>query len=96
MGNLIWLLSASLAPLAWLIPKFLGHGEALDPGTQALLAGFSIVGAAFLLSWMTELAEEYVPPSFALIVLALISVLPEYAVDMHFAWQAGQDESYRG
>ena len=42
MGNLIWLLSASLAPLAWLIPRFLGHGEELDPGVQAILAGFFI------------------------------------------------------
>ena len=68
---------------------------ALGAGGHVLLSGFAIVCSAFLLSWATELAEEFVPPSFALIVLALISVLPEYAVDMHITWQAGKDESYR-
>jgi len=68
---------------------------ALGAGGHAALSGLTIVSAAFLLSWATELSEEFVPPSFALIVLALISVLPEYAVDMHITWQAGKDESYR-
>jgi cation:H+ antiporter len=30
----------------------------------------------------------------ALLVLALVGVLPEYAIDLHFAWQAGTDPSY--
>jgi cation:H+ antiporter len=68
---------------------------ALGAGGHAALSGLAIVSSAFLLSWATELAEEFVPPSFALIVLALVSVLPEYAVDMHITWQAGQDDSYR-
>jgi len=67
----------------------------LGAGGHAALSGLAIVSSAFLLSWATELAEEFVPPSFALIVLALVSVLPEYAVDMHITWQAGQDDSYR-
>ncbi len=95
MGNLIWLLSAVAAPLIWLIPDFMGFGHDLSPGTQATLSGLAIVGSAFMLSWATELAEDYVPPSFALIVLALVSVLPEYAVDMHITWQAGHDPSYK-
>jgi len=61
---------------------------------EPLLSGLAIVASAFLLSWATELAELYVPPAFALIVLALVSVLPEYAVDMHFAWVAGRDDAY--
>lgn len=95
MGKTTWLVIAILAPLVWLIPRFTGVGHDLDPGLQSLLAGLAIVGAAFLLSWAVELAEEYIPPSFALIILALVAVLPEYAVDMHFAWQAGIDDSYR-
>lgn len=66
-----------------------------QPALTATLAGFAIVSAAFLLSWATELAEDYVPASFALIILALISVLPEYAVDITLAWKAGQDPTYR-
>lgn len=68
---------------------------ALGAGGHATLSGLAIVSSAFLLSWATELAEEFVPPAFALIVLGLVSVLPEYAVDMHITWQAGQDPSYR-
>jgi cation:H+ antiporter len=95
VANLIWFAGALLAPLLWLLPLGLGHAEDMGPGMHSLLAGLSIVGAAFLLSWATELAEEYVPPAFALIVLALISVLPEYAVDIHFAWMAGKDATYQ-
>jgi cation:H+ antiporter len=91
----VWLVLACLAPLAWLVPHFMGTAHELDPALQAVLAGSAIAGSAFLLSWGTELAEEFVPPSFALIVLALIAVLPEYAVDMHFAWEAGKDPAYK-
>ena len=96
MGYLIWLLAAIAAPLIWLVPHFAGFGHELTPGVQATLSGLTIVSAAFMLSWATELSEEYVPPAFALIVLALISVLPEYAVDMHFAWEAGKNPIYKG
>ena len=34
--------------------------------------------------------------SLALAFLALISILPEYAVDMYFAWQAGKNPEYMG
>ncbi len=95
MGKVIWLVLAVLAPLAWLIPHFSGHGHDLEPALRSGLSGLSIVGAAFMLGWAVELAEEYVPPTFALIVLALVAVLPEYAVDMHFAWEAGIHEEFK-
>ncbi len=38
-------------------------------------------------------AERY-PQALAIALLALIAVLPEYAVDMYFAWQAGKDPKY--
>jgi cation:H+ antiporter len=95
LGKTTWLAIACLAPLVWLVPHFTGAGHGFEPGLQSLLAGFAIVGAAFMLGWAVELAEEFVPPSFALIVLALVAVLPEYAVDMHFAWEAGIDPKFR-
>jgi cation:H+ antiporter len=90
--HLILLLSSIMLPLAWLVPNFMGidTGHYLEP----LLSGMAIVSAAFLLSWATELAELYVPPAFALIVLALVSVLPEYAIDIHFAWEAATNPAY--
>jgi cation:H+ antiporter len=89
VANLVWLISALLVPLAWLVPLALGHEAGMAPQLIALLSGLAVVGAAFQLSWGCELAEQDIPPSFALIVLALVAVLPEYAVDLHFAWEAG-------
>ena len=56
----------------------------------AALTGVAILGAAFLLSWACEVAEMDVPQALAVSVLALIAVLPEYAVDATFAWKAGE------
>jgi cation:H+ antiporter len=56
--------------------------------------GLGIVSAAFLLTWCAEAAERDVPRTLALAGLGLIAVLPEYAVDVLFAWKAGEDPSY--
>jgi cation:H+ antiporter len=56
---------------------------------EALLFGAAIVGAAFLLSWAAEVARLDIPAGLALGLLALIAVLPEYAVDFVFAWEGG-------
>ncbi|MDQ6910447.1 MAG: sodium:proton exchanger [Actinomycetota bacterium] len=60
-----------------------------DP-LQALIFGLAIVGAAFLLSWAAEVAQLDISAGLAIAVLALIAVLPEYAVDMVFSIKAGQ------
>jgi cation:H+ antiporter len=57
-------------------------------------AGVAIFGAAFILSWTAELAQLEISQALALALLALIAVLPEYAVDMYFAWMAGKDPQY--
>ncbi|MDH7569821.1 MAG: sodium:calcium antiporter [Armatimonadota bacterium] len=80
--------------LPWLWLRFSGwHG---DPLAVSLLSGLSILAAAFLLSWAAEVAQVEIPASLALAVLALISILPEYAVDMYFTWMAGKDLHYAG
>ena len=61
---------------------------------NAILPGLGIFGAAFLLSWSAELAQIEIPQALALAFLALVAVLPEYAVDIYFAWRAGKDPSY--
>jgi cation:H+ antiporter len=62
-----------------------------DPAAplQALLYGTAIVGAAFLLSWAAEAAQMDISAGLALALLALLAVLPEYAVDFVFTWTAG-------
>ncbi|HTF32981.1 MAG TPA: sodium:calcium antiporter [Myxococcota bacterium] len=91
--DFLWFLIAALLPLPWIV-AFNFQGLGLLPEMSVTLSGLAIVGAAFLLSWTTELAERDVPQALALLVLALASVLPEYAVDLHFAWKAGVDPSF--
>lgn len=62
----------------------------LGHGIEALLFGLAIVGAAFILSWAAEVAQLDIPGGLALALLALIAVLPEYAVDFVFTWKGGQ------
>jgi len=64
-------------------------GASLGHGFDALLFGLAIVGAAFILSWAAEVAQLDISAGLAIAVLALIAVLPEYAVDMVFAWKGG-------
>src|SRR3954464_9645465 len=61
----------------------------LSHGVEAVLFGLAIVGAAFLLSWAAEVAQLDIAAGLALALLALIAVLPEYAVDFVFAWKGG-------
>jgi cation:H+ antiporter len=91
--DLVWFAVAAALPLPWVVANSL-EGLGASPELISVLAGVAIVGGAFLLSFATELAERDIPQSLALLVLALVSVLPEYAVDLHFAWKAGIDISY--
>lgn len=68
----------------------LAHLELSAP-LEALLAGGAILSASFLLLWACEAAQADIPQTLALAVVALIAVLPEYAVDMYFTWQAGRN-----
>src|SRR3989338_4722301 len=77
----------------WLIAHQVAH-DALGPLWGTLLPGLAIFGSAALLSWAAELAQLEISQSLALAFLALVAVLPEYAVDMYLAWQAAHDPSY--
>ncbi|WP_290899282.1 sodium:calcium antiporter [Ferroglobus sp.] len=79
---------AVFTTIPWLISFFIGIKYV--PHVEAFVAGIAVVGAAFLLSWAAETAEMDVPRSLSLAVVALLAVLPEYAVDMYFAWMAGK------
>jgi len=87
---LAWLAISLALPLPWLV----SDAGALGHITIAALTGVAIVGAAFMLSWSVELGEQDLPQSLALLVLALVSVLPEYAVDLTFAIKAAEDPHY--
>ncbi len=55
-----------------------------------VVTGLAVLGASFLLAWGAETAEKDVPRAFAIAVLAVLAVAPEYAVDALYAWNAGQ------
>jgi cation:H+ antiporter len=93
LRNLIYVASASLLALQWLILRA-SHLANGNPLLEVGAAGAAIFGAAFLLSWAAEAAETDIPRALAVAFLALIAVLPEYAVDMYFAWQAPHREGY--
>jgi cation:H+ antiporter len=92
MSNWLWLGSTTLLCLQWVLIHLSGTHP--PPELQALSAGIAIFGAAFMLSWAAELAQFEIPQALAIALLALIAVLPEYAVDMYFAWVAGKDPTY--
>jgi len=60
----------------------------LEPLVESLIFGVGIFAAATLLTWASEVAETEMSAGLALVILALIAVLPEYAVDLYFAWTA--------
>jgi len=90
--NWFWLFLFPLLGLPWVILHFT-HAE-IAPLCESLFSGLAIVAAAFILSWATEIAQKDIPKGFSLVILALIAVLPEYAVDMVYAWQAGKDPAF--
>jgi cation:H+ antiporter len=66
-------------------------GVPLSTAHTVGLSGLSVLGASFLLAWGAETAEKDVPRAFALAILAVLAVAPEYAVDALYAWEAGID-----
>ena len=65
-----------------------------EPLLAACAFGLAVVGAAFMLAWGAEAIQLDISAGLALALLALIAVLPEYAVDFVFTWKAGKDPSF--
>ena len=84
----ISLLLAVAAIVPGLVVRF--TAPALSSSVDALVYGAAIVGAAFLLSWAAEAAQVDISAGLAIGALALIAVLPEYAVDLVFARKGGE------
>jgi cation:H+ antiporter len=69
-------------------------GSVLSPELTVLVFGAGVVASAVLLSWAAEAAQVDISGSLAIAILALIAVLPEYAVDLYFSYTAGGDPAY--
>jgi len=85
------ILAAALAVPALLLR--LG-GVAVPPLAAAVVYGGAVVASAFLMCWGAEAVQHDVSASLATAILALIAILPEYAVDLYFAYAAGTHHAY--
>ena len=56
--------------------------------------GAAVVAASFVLAWAAEAARVDIAGPLAIAILAVIAVLPEYAVDLYFSYTAGHDPGY--
>ncbi len=92
LKDCVWFASALLLAGQWILVHVLRVH--LAPPWEAILPGLGIFGAAFLLSWGAELAQLEISQALALAFLALMAVLPEYAVDIYLAWTAAKDPAY--
>ncbi|PYN18070.1 MAG: sodium:proton exchanger [Candidatus Rokuibacteriota bacterium] len=91
-GNVVAL---ALVVVAGMPAVLIRAGILLVPVEVGTLAfGLGIVSAAFAMSWGAEAAERDVPRALAVIVVALLAVLPEYAVDIVLAWKAGANPAF--
>jgi cation:H+ antiporter len=89
-----WFLVMWLLTVPWVFAWFF-RGARLEPVyAQAIFSGISIMAAAFILTWAAEAAECDFSGPLVLALLALIAVLPEYAIDATFALKAGRDIAY--
>jgi cation:H+ antiporter len=88
-GQLLALALAALATAPGVVSRIggLGLGDVAAP----VVFGCAILGSAFILAWAAEALQLDVSQGLALTVLALIAVLPEYAVDFTFAYKAGEN-----
>lgn len=69
-------------------------GFAPNPVLDLVIFGGAVVAASFLLAWAAEAAQKDISGALAIAILALIAVLPEYAVDLFYAFRSGSDPSY--
>jgi cation:H+ antiporter len=70
-------------------------GASASAPLRAAIFGVAVLGAALLLSWATEAAEHEISRALAMAALALVAILPEYAVDIYFTWTSAVHPAYR-
>lgn len=89
---------ALIVAIACLVPALIVRmsGAHPTPETGLLLFGVAVLASSFILTWAAEVAQLDISGGLALALVALIAVLPEYAVDAYFAFHAGSEPSYVG
>ncbi len=80
---------ATALTIPWIGSVATGAAGGFSVLATVAISGVAVLGASFLLTWGAETAEKDVPRAFAIAVLAVLAVAPEYAVDALYAWNAG-------
>ena len=77
-------------------PAVVVRGSGLHPTPLLALVVFggAVVAASFLLAWAAEAVQVDISGGLAIALLAFIAVLPEYAVDLYFAYTAGSQPEF--
>lgn len=90
------LVKSLLLTAAFIVPAVVLRTTGLhaSPIVSLLVFGAAVVAASFVLAWAAEAAQVDVSGGLAIAVLALIAVLPEYAVDLYYAYVAGHNPDY--
>ena len=93
MKKFLPIIAAIIAIIPGVTLRFLGYDphHVQYPVIMALITAVAIFSASFILTWACEVMQIDIPQAVAVALVALIAVLPEYAVDMYFTWMAGQD-----
>lgn len=96
--NRLFIAAAIVGTFPAIVLFTLGHTQDahLPPLLNSLIYGLGILSAAFLLSWAAEAFQHDISHGLALALVAIITVLPEYAVDFSLVWRAGTDPEYAG
>ena len=78
------------------VPALILRLSGVHPAAALSLAAFgaAVVAASFLLAWAAEAARVDIAGPLAIAILAVIAVLPEFAVDLYFAYTAGHHPDY--
>lgn len=69
-------------------------GAAVPAPVSLLAFGAAVVAASFVLAWAADAARKDISGPLAVALLALVAVLPEYAVDLFYAFRSGSDAAY--
>lgn len=74
------------------LPALIFRVGGIHVGTEleVTIFGLGILSAAFLISTGAEAAQHDIPAALSVAMIAFIAVLPEYAVDLLLAWEAGK------
>lgn len=82
--------------LAIALPAILFRTTGFMPNAvlDMFVFGAAVVAASFLLAWGAEAAQKDISGALAIALLALIAVLPEYAVDLYYAFRSGSEPAY--